>query len=210
MSSLPCLPIAICDDHPIVREGFRQLIDADGRLWVAREFSSASEVLAPAALSDIAALVLDLSLPDGNGLDVIEHLARRYPELPVVVLSMHDAPSFARDALQRGALGFVSKRAAADALPEALVAACQQQRYVSQDVRERLEVPPDEGVEALTAREHAVFVELARGGTTQEVADALGIAAKTVYVHRTSLMQKLGARTEVDLHRIARQHGLVD
>lgn len=168
-------------------------------------------MLAPAALADIAALVLDLSLPDGNGLDVLERLHRNHPGLPVVVLSMHDAPSFARDALDRGALGFVSKSAAADALPEALVAACRQQRFVSQDVAARMAAAEENAhAQGLTSREHAVFLELARGQTPQQAADTLGIAVKTLYVHRTSLMHKLGARTEVDLHRIARAQGLVE
>lgn len=203
-------PVAICDDHPIVREGFRQLIEAAGRHRVVREFGCAREVLAVDALVGIDALVLDLSLPDGDGISVLDELSTRYPQLPVVVLTMHDAPAFARDALLRGACGFVSKRAAADELPEALAAACRHERYVSHAVEDRLDLPQSPHLPSLTAREHEVFLRLARGETPQAIADALGIAAKTVYVHRTSLMQKLGAKSEVDLHRIARWHGLAE
>lgn len=202
--------IAICDDHPIVREGFRQLIEADGRHKVAREFGSVHEVLGPDALAGMRALVLDLSLPDGNGLDLLDRLGARYPDLAVVVLSMHDAPAYARDALLRGARGFVSKRAAADELPEALAAAIARRRYVSRDLRDRLDAAPGGTLPSVTAREHEVFVRLARGEAVQQIADALHISIKTVYAHRTSLMQKLGVDSEVGLNRIARERGLAE
>lgn len=203
-------PIAICDDHPIVREGFRQLIEADGRHRVVREFGSVREVLAPDALAGIELLVLDLSLPDGDGLSVLDALHERHADLPVVVLTMHDAPAFARDALLRGACGFVSKRAAAEELPEALSAAARRERYVSPALERRVDLTPGAQLPTLTAREHEVFMRLARGEGPHQIAEALGIVLKTVYVHRASLMQKLEARSEVDLYRIARWHGLVE
>lgn len=175
-----------------------------------RQFGSAREVLAQDALAEIETLVLDLSLPDGDGLSVLDVLTERHPHLPIVVLTMHDAPAFARDALLRGACGFVSKRAAADELPEALAAAGRGERYVSRSLDDRLDLPPSQQLPSLTAREHEVFVRLARGEQPNDIAETLGITSKTVYVHRTSLMDKLDAKNEVDLYRIARWHGLVE
>lgn len=203
--------VAICDDHPIVREGFRQLIEAEGLMVVDREFGTAAETLAERALDGIDVLVLDLSLPDGEGLEVLDAAIRRHPSLKVVVLSMHDSPSFARDALARGASGFVSKGAGADELPAALAAACRWEIYLSGDLGKRLEDDGagDADLPALTAREHTVFVRLAHGDSPAQIADALGITTKTVYVHRLSVMQKLGARGPLDLHQMARRHGLI-
>jgi two-component system uhpT operon response regulator UhpA len=199
--------LAICDDHPIVRQGFRQLIEAGGQHRIEREFGSAAEVTAPGALSDIDLLVLDLTLADGDGLEVIDRVRAAHPALRIVVLTMHEAPAFARDALGRGALGFLTKRSAPEELPEALAAAARGERYVSRVLRMRVD-GGEASLPALTAREFAVFVRLARGETPQAVADALGISSKTVYVHRSSLMGKLGARTTLDLHRLAKTHGL--
>jgi two-component system uhpT operon response regulator UhpA len=109
--------------------------------------------------------------------------------------------------LARGALGFLTKRSAPEELPEALAAAARGERYVSRVLRLRLE-GGEASLPSLTAREFAVFVRLARGETPQVIADALGISSKTIYVHRTSLMGKLGARTTLDLHRLAKAQGL--
>lgn len=207
----PGIHVAICDDHPIVREGFRQLIESDGTMIVDREFGTAAETLAEGALRGIDVLVLDLSLPDGEGLEVLDAVVRSHTALKVVVLSMHDGPSFARDALARGASGFVSKGAGAEELPAALAAACRWEVYLSAGLAERLEddAVDDSALPALTAREHTVFVRLAHGDTPADIARALGITTKTVYVHRLSVMQKLGARGPLDLHQIARRHGLI-
>ncbi|MGY6518712.1 MAG: response regulator [Lysobacteraceae bacterium] len=215
--SIPVTRVAICDDHPIVREGFRQLIEADGTMLVEREFGTVAEVLAEGALRGMDVLVLDLSLPDGEGLEVLDAAVRDHPALKVVVLSMHDSPSFARDALARGASGFVSKGAGADELPAALAAAMRWEVYLSTGLAERLaedgggqaDAGADTNLPALTAREHAVFVRLAQGESASEIAQALGISKKTVYNHRLCAMQKLGARSPVELHQIARRHGLI-
>lgn len=207
----PGIHVAICDDHPIVREGFRQLIESDASMIVDREFGTAAETLTEGALDGIDVLVLDLSLPDGEGLEVLDAVVRAHTALKVVVLSMHDGPSFARDALARGASGFVSKGAGAEELPAALAAACRWEVYLSTGLAERLEddAVDDSALPALTAREHTVFVRLAHGDTPADIARALGITTKTVYVHRLSVMQKLGARGPLDLHQIARRHGLI-
>jgi len=181
--------VALCEDHAIVREGFRQLINSLRGYRVEREFGSVAEVVADGALDGIDLLILDLSLPDGNGMDVLDILHVRKVAPLVLVLSMHDAPAFVHDALARGAAGFLSKRAAAEALPDALAAVARGERY--------------------TPREHAVLLQTVMGRRPAEIGEALGVHVKTVYAHRLSLMTKLSARNPMDLYRIARQHGLI-
>lgn len=198
--------MALCEDHAIVREGFRQLIDALDGYRVLREFGSMAQVLTEGALDGISVLILDLSLPDGNGMDVLDALAERAEAPKVLVLSMHDAQAFAHDALTRGAAGFLSKRAAPEALPEALQAIARGDVYTG-----GLQVARDRGdpLSSLTPREHAVLLRLVAGAGPAEVGETLGLNIKTVYAHRHSLMLKLDARNPMDLYRIARQHGLI-
>jgi len=198
--------VALCEDHAIVREGFRQLISSLDGYGVVREFGSVAQVLAEAALDDVQLLVLDLSLPDGNGMEVLDALHARAAAPRVLVLSMYDAPAFVHDALARGAAGFLSKRAAADSLPEALAAIVRGERYAEDDQQRPLREDP---LAALTPREHAVLLQTVMGRRPAEIGEALGVHVKTVYAHRLSLMTKLGARNPMDLYRIARQHGLI-
>ncbi|PKM06221.1 MAG: DNA-binding response regulator [Gammaproteobacteria bacterium HGW-Gammaproteobacteria-5] len=198
--------VALCEDHAIVREGFRQLINSLRGYRVEREFGSVAEVVADGALDGIDLLILDLSLPDGNGMDVLDILHVRKVAPLVLVLSMHDAPAFVHDALARGAAGFLSKRAAAEALPDALAAVARGERYTGDNKQPALREDP---LATLTPREHAVLLQTVMGRRPAEIGEALGVHVKTVYAHRLSLMTKLSARNPMDLYRIARQHGLI-
>jgi len=198
--------VALCEDHAIVREGFRQLIEALGGYRVLREFGSMAQVLADGALDGIALLILDLSLPDGNGMDVLDALAARAQAPKVLVLSMHDAHAFALDALGRGAAGFLSKRAAPEALPEALHAITRGEIYSGGLLLTRERSDP---LASLTPREQAVLLRLVAGMGAAQIGAVLGMNIKTVYAHRHSLMRKLDAHNPMDLYRLARQHGLI-
>lgn len=198
--------MALCEDHAIVREGFRQLIGGLAGYRVVREFGCMAQVLADGALDGIALLVLDLSLPDGNGMDVLDALRQRPLAPQVLVLSMYDAPAFVHDALARGAAGFLSKRAAADVLPDALAMIARGERYAGD---KKPALPREDPLADLTPREHAVLLQTVMGRRPAEIAEALGVHLKTVYAHRLSLMTKLSARNPMDLYRIARQHGLI-
>lgn len=211
MSARPGSPVtvAVCDDHPIVREGFRQLIDAEPGLRVIREFGRIAEVLAPGALDGVCALVLDLSLPDGDGLSVLDALRSRQAPPVVVVLSMHDGPSYARDALERGANGFVSKREAAETLVEALRIALDGEVYLDAELASRVYMPPVT-LEGLTQRQLEILRRLARGEEPQHIAQVLSLSSKTVYTHRARILERLKVRNFRDLLRVARERGLLE
>jgi len=201
--------IVLVDDHAIVREGFKHLIQTEPGLDVIAECGDAEEALETILANAADLVVLDLSLPNGGGLPLLEHLLSLRPGLRVVVLSMHDTEPYISEALRRGAWGYVSKSAAADELIAALRAVLAGERYLSSDIARSQSTRDGDPLARLTAREHEVFLLLARGLTPKQAAAELGIGQKTVYIHRASLMGKLGAGSELDLYRLARERGLV-
>ena len=199
--------IVLADDHAIVRRGFRALIEEEPDMAIVAECSTADEARAAVAAHEPDVLVLDLSMP-GNGLELAAQLHTLAPEPKLLVLSMHDREPYISEALRRGADGYVTKGAATDELVDAVRAVCAGHRYLSSDVgAARPEVPSVR--EPLSEREQDIFLRLARGSTPKQIASDLGISDKTVYLHRTAVRSKVGARTDLDLHRIALERGLL-
>lgn len=201
--------IVLVDDHAIVREGFKRLIEAEPGLEVIAECGDADEALETILASNADLVVLDLSLPNGGGLPLLEHLLSLRPALRVVILSMHDTEPYISEAMRRGAWGYVSKGAAADELIAALHTVLGGDHYLSSDIARQLQNRGDDPLARLTAREHEVFLLLAGGRTPKQAAAELGIGQKTLYIHRASVMNKLGAGSELDLYRLARERGLI-
>ena len=201
--------IVLVDDHAIVREGFKRLIEAEPGLEVIAECGDAEEALETILAQPADLVVLDLSLPNGGGLPLLEHLLSVRPRLRVVVLSMHDSEPYISEALRRGAWGYVSKSAAAEELIAGLREVLAGRQFLSSDIARQRANRETDPMMRLTAREQEVFLLLARGLTPKQTAAELGIGQKTVYIHRASLMGKLGAGSELDLYRLARERGLV-
>lgn len=204
--------IVLVDDHAIVREGFKRLIEMEDDLEVSAECRCADEAVEAVTGLRPDLVALDLSLPDGGGLPLIEHLRSAVPETRIVVLSMHDGEPYVAEALRRGACGYVTKGVAPEELVAGLRAVMAGERYLSSDVqRRRAERPAEEldPLHRLTGRERDVFLLLAEGRTPKQTAAELGIGQKTVYIHRASLMGKLGAGSELDLYRLAVERGLI-
>lgn len=201
--------ILLVDDHAIVREGFKRLIERDGTLSVAGEAASRLEALAllDSCVPDL--LITDISLAEGSGMALLRDARERFPALRCIVLSMHDSPAFVAEALALGAQGYVTKGVGSDELLAAIGCVLEGGRYVSSDVRssapsgqpaQRLELSPRE-CEALTF--------LVRGLVPKAAAIEMGISDKTFYAHRARLLEKLGARNDRDLARLAVELGLV-
>ncbi|KGI78201.1 response regulator transcription factor [Oleiagrimonas soli] len=202
--------IVLVDDHAIVREGFKSLIEIEPDLEVTAECCNADEAVEAVSRAAPDLIALDLSLPDASGLPLVEHLLSIAPKTRVVILSMHDSEPYVSEALRRGASGYVTKGAAPEELVAGLRAVMQGKQYVSSDVARRRSVQSREESDPLlrlTAREREVFLLLAEGKTPKQAAAALGIGQKTVYIHRASLMSKLGAGSELDLYRLAIERG---
>lgn len=205
--------IVLVDDHAIVREGFKRLIEMEPDLEVVAECRCADDAVDAINRTSPDLVALDLSLPDGSGLPLIEHLLSVSPGSRIVVLSMHDGEPYVSEALRRGACGFVTKGVAPEELVAGLRAVMEGECYLSSDLRQRRADRPTEAldpIQRLTAREREVFLLLAAGRAPKQVAAELGIGQKTVYIHRASLMGKLGAGSELDLYRMASERGLLD
>ena len=204
--------IVLIDDHAIVREGFKRLIEMESDFDVVAECRTADDAVDAVARQHPDLVVLDLSLPDGSGLPLIEHLLSVAPLTHVVVLSMHDGEPYVSEALRRGASGYVTKGAGPEELIAGLRAVMRGECFLSSDLRERRARRPArvlDPISRLTPREREVFMLLAGGLTPKQVAANLGIGQKTIYIHRASLMGKLGAGSELDLYRMATERGLL-
>ncbi len=201
----------IVDDHPIMRHGLAQLIDAQPELEVCSWAGTAAEALAaiPVKKPDLA--LLDISLPDRNGLELLKDLQALHPEVMVLMVSMHDESLYAERALRAGAKGYIMKEEAADKLIEAIRTVLDGKIYVSVEMSARI-IEMFSGnvgtasaapLRRLTDRELEVFEEIGRGKATREVAEMLGISARTVDAHRAHLKKKLGMKDGSELVRYA-------
>jgi len=205
--------IVIADDHTVVRQGLRLLIDAEPSLQVVAEAGTVADAERLTRAHRPAVLVLDLNMHGESGLEAIPRLRADAPDTAIVVLTMQDDPGFARQALQSGALGFVLKEAADEELLEAIQLAAAGETYLNPRLGARLAAqppapagPPDD----LTERELDVLRLIAMGHTNAEIADQLYLSTRTVETHRAHIQRKLGRNTRAELVRYALEHNLMD
>lgn len=207
----PKKKILVVDDHPIMREGLSQLINHEKDLVVCAEASHAAQVdeLVRSHCPDL--VLLDISLPDKNGLEVIKDLKVLYPELAILVLSMHDESLYAERVLRAGGRGYLMKHEGGKRLIVAIRHVLAGQIYVSEKMSARIlemfsgRKPLETGspVDGLTDREFEVFQWIGKGRGTREIAAALHLSIKTVEVHRANIKTKLKIRTAPELIRHA-------
>jgi DNA-binding NarL/FixJ family response regulator len=202
--------IVVVDDHPIVRLGIRQMLAAEDDLEVCGEAASAdaAKQVIESTSADLA--IVDLSLEQGTGLDVIRALRESAPRLPVLVLSMHDEALFAERVLRAGARGYIMKREAVTGLVGAIRQLLSGRIYLSdlmaQAVLERLghdDAAPGDPLGTLTDRELGVFDLIGRGLSTAAIAEQLDVSIKTIETYRSNIKTKLGLRDATDLIRFA-------
>jgi len=206
--------VLVVDDHPIVRDGLRLLLRQHPGIDTVADAATTSKALEQARALQPALIVLDVGLGDENGLDALPALRAAAPDAKVLVLSIHDHPSYVRQALTAGANAYLLKDAADQELLTAISAIETGQRYiepqlgahvVAADERERI----DRDTDTLTNREHQVLQLLALGNTNQETAHQLGLSVRTVESHRAHLMHKLNLTTRAQLIHHSLTHGLL-
>jgi DNA-binding NarL/FixJ family response regulator len=206
--------VLIADDHTVVRQGLKQILSEDPQLSVVGEAADGNEVLAALETLSVDALVLDITMPGRNGLDVLKEVKRKRPTLPVLVLSMHPEDQFAIRILRAGAAGYITKESAPEELVGALRKVCSGGKYVSPQLAEKLAVfiedkttrPPHE---KLSDREFEVLRMLALGKTVTEVAEELLLSVKTVSTYRSRVLEKMKMTSNADLTRYALQNELI-
>lgn len=213
----PLLRVLICDDHALVRAGLRRLLEAFDGVEVVAEAGSADEGVIRARESLPHVVLLDLSMPGRSGFDALAELRQACPETAVVILSMHDGVLHVREALARGASGFVVKDAAPAELEIAVRAAAAGRTYLSPQVsapqlhgyrngNKRGKGQEVDDIEQLPRRQREILHALGAGRTTKQIAGELGISVKTVETHRARLMEALGVPNAGELLRIAMRH----
>lgn len=208
--------IALVDDHAVVRMGFRMLLEsADRRLRVVAEASDGEDLLRQLPGLQLDVIVMDLAMPGLGGLETLRRLRARESAPPVLVLSAHEDTAHPRRALQAGALGYLSKRSAPEALPEAVRTVAQGRRYLDPQTAQALALAQLDGaaaspLEALSEREFEVFVRLARGGSVNDIAGQLKLSASTVGTHLYNIKQKLGASNQAELTLLAVRWGVIE
>jgi two-component system invasion response regulator UvrY len=207
--------VLLVDDHAVVRMGFRLLLQSMADVSVIAEAESGEAACQLYLEQGPDVVVMDLAMPGMGGLEALRRIRSRSPHAKVLTLSAHDDPMHARRALQEGALGFLSKRSAPEALLEAVAIVAAGRRYIDPALAQKLALADFEGgakspVERLSDREFEVFVRLAGGSTVQRIASDLNLSASTVGTHLYNIKQKLGVANQSELTLIAIRHGLIE
>jgi DNA-binding NarL/FixJ family response regulator len=208
--------ILVADDHAIVRRGLKLVMEPEPDLEVVAEAEDGAEAVERALREDIQLAILDVSMPRMTGLQAVRELARRKPELRMLILSMYDNEQFLFEALKAGASGYVLKSGADRDIVEACRAAMRGQTFLypsamSTLVREYVEVDGEgDGFEPLTPREQEVLKLIAEAHPSKTIAKILSISIKTVERHRANILEKLGMSDRVELTRYAIRRGLVE
>lgn len=205
--------VMIADDHAIVRKGLSQIIAEAHDMVVLDEASNGQEVLDKMVIHRPDVLVLDISMPIKNGLDVLQEAREKYPDLPVLILSMYPEDQYAMRVLNVGAAGYMNKEIALEDLPAAIRKVYAGGKYISHTLAEKLTFelnndlhkPPHE---KLSEREYHVLKMIGAGKSVSEIADELMLSTKTVSTYRSRVLEKLNLKTNAELIRYALENNL--
>jgi len=209
------IQVLLVDDHAVVRTGFRLLLQSQPDIKVVAEAQSGEAACQIYAELTPDVVVMDLGMPGMGGLEALRRIRARNPDARILALSAHDDPMHARRALREGALGFLSKRSAPEALIEAIASVAAGRRYIDPNLAQKLALAEIEGaarspIEQLSEREFEVFIRLAGGATVQKIADDLKLSASTIGTHLYNIKQKLGVVNQSELTLLAIRHGLIE
>jgi DNA-binding NarL/FixJ family response regulator len=206
--------ILVADDHQIVRAGLKNLLSDYTEFAVEGEAGSGTEAVKMVRESDWDIVLLDVSMPDMNGVDTLKQIKRTKPELPVLILSMHPEDHYAINLLRAGANGYVCKECAPEQLITAIRTVVSGRRYVSPALGDQLAGDlSGESQKAqhtdLSEREFQVFCKLAAGQAVSEIANELFLSVKTVSTYRSRILEKMAMKTNANLTYYAIKHGLI-
>jgi DNA-binding NarL/FixJ family response regulator len=206
--------VLLVDDHSIVRQGLRNLIELESDMEVAGEASSGNEAIKLARSNGYDVVVLDISMPDKNGVDTLRDLKHVSPDLPVLILSGYAEAQYALNLIRSGCKGYLSKDADSEEIIRAIRTIANGKRYISPELAElmtnELIRPTDKLLhETLSDREFQVFFKLAGGLSATEIADELCISVKTVSTYRTRVLEKMNLKTNADLTYYAIKNQLI-
>lgn len=210
--SASIVSVLLVDDHAVVREGYKRLLEKRGDIVVIGEAANATDAYEQFCKLAPQVVVMDIALPGVSGIDAMTRMLARQPETRVLIFSMYEEAIFANRALRGGACGYVTKASAPNVLVEAVHSISRGKRYISADIAQKLalrNVVADTNANGgLSAREFEVLRLLVQGLSVRDIAQSMGLNPKTVANHQSAIKQKLGADTAVQLLRIAESLGL--
>ena len=213
--SRPALRIVIADDHELLREGLIRLLSRRFPDSEIVEAGTGAECLALVNGASWDVVILDIQLPDRNGIDLLQDIRLSAPDLPVVILSGRPESDFGLVALRTGAFGFLSKTGPSSELVEAIGKAVSGHKHISSALAERLlnnlgSNPEGHPHEGLSARELQVLIQLGTGRTVSQIGRELSLSVKTVSTYRTRVLEKMGMSSTPDLMRYVLEHHLAE
>jgi len=206
------ITVLLVDDHAVVREGYRRLLERDDSLVVVGEAATAADAMRCDGELKPDVVVLDIALPGVSGIEVLRRILARRPAARVLMFSMYQDGIYASRALNVGARGYLSKACAPDLLVEAVRSVAQGRRYVSPDVEHAMSAQSSTAgnlAGTLSTRELEVLRMLIQGYGVEKIGERLGLSPKTAANHQSSIKQKLGAESALQLVLIAKQLGLI-
>lgn len=203
----------LVDDHQLVRDGFKRLIETRDDWQVMSEANGYHSGVSALENTAVDIAIIDISLPDSNGIELVKHCTAMYPELKTIVVSMYDQNPYVSNALEAGVKGYISKRSASDELLKGIDTVIGGNTYLSQDVLNKLHIGKgnfiNDVLAKLTERELEVFPLLAKGKCAKEIAQELAIMPKTAHVHRANIYKKLAVSNNFELLKIAVSSGVI-
>jgi len=213
------MKVLIADDHAIVREGLKQLVNSQRDMEVIGEAEDGREALEKAKSLRPDVTLLDIAMPGLSGLEVVRLIKEAMPDTQIVVLSMHKKEAYVHQAFASGALAYVLKASPSSDVLEAIRAVHRGEYFLSSKIRaevigryleSRKEKPAVRGYDLLSEREQQVFRLMVEGNSTNQIADVLCVSPKTVEKHRSNVMNKLGIHDLVALVKYAVKIGIID
>ena len=209
------IKVCVVDDHAVVREGLKRIIAENPGMAVTAEAGDGHEALKVIQSEPCDVVLLDITMPNKNGLDVLKQLHSESPRLPVLVLSMHAEDQYAVRVLRSGAAGYLTKESAPAKLVQAIRKVVRGGKYVSPTLAEKLVFDLDSDAtkaphQILSDREYQVLCMIASGKTVTQIADELTLSVKTISTYRVRILEKLSMKNNAELTRYAIKEGLVE
>jgi len=204
------IKVLLVDDHAVVRAGYKRYLELDTKIEVVGEAEHGEQAYELLATLTADVIVMDLSMPGRGGLESIRHILQRYPEQRILVFTMHENPALAAQALRAGAKGYLTKSVSPDLIVDAIHQIMQGGQPIDADLAAAIKQSELESAPhlQLAPREFEIFRLLANGQSVDEIGQRLHLGLKTVSNYQTSIRQKLGVTTAIELHQYARQYGL--
>lgn len=201
--------VLIVDDHPMVAEGIQSILETYDDINVVGCLSNGREVIEKVNNFDPDVILLDLNMPEVNGLAATEILLENHPDIKILILSMHDTPEYISTALSAGAKGYILKDVPTEEIKTAIDTVMRGEQYLCTGATDSIEPKTSDGRTPLTSREQTILLELAQGHSNKEVAINLDISVRTVETHRKNIKRKLGISSTAGLTRYALEQGVL-